>query len=168
MSLNIGVVTLAERFPERADRQGWYLEMVEYAQEKIAAFTEANDFREIFERGNIHYVGTSGAVTSLGGVHLDLPSYDRSKVDGLWLDVEDTDKVILRLLSHDLDARAKEPCIGSERADLVLAGCAILQAIQREWPAKRIRVADRGLREGLLLSMMSFDRKRRGPRGRRR
>lgn len=168
VSLDLGVVTLAERFPEVQNRPLWYGQMVEHAYKKIAAFTEAEPFRKIFENANTHYIGTSGAVTSLAGVHLNLAQYQRAKVDGLWLDRSDTDQVIERLLAHSLTERAKEPCIGEERADLVLAGCAILQAVQREWPSRRIRVADRGLREGLLLSMMSFDRNRRGPRGRRR
>ncbi|PHR54640.1 MAG: exopolyphosphatase [Robiginitomaculum sp.] len=168
VSLDLGVVTMAERFPEREDREQWFEDMCNHAREKIAKFEGANEFRSIFAEGRTHHVGTSGAVTSLGGLHLNLARYQRAKVDGLWLSDTDTVNATQRLLSKNLEERAAEPCIGGERADLVLAGCAILQAIQLEWPSSRIRVADRGLREGLLLSMMAFDRKKRGPRGRRR
>ena len=168
VSLDLGVVTLAERFPERDDREQWYADMSAHAYEKVVAFTGAESFRPMFDAGDVHYVGTSGAVTSLGGLHLNLTRYQRSKVDGMWLSVTDTQLATQRLLSKSLAERALEPCIGESRADLVLAGCAILHAVQQVWPSSRIRVADRGLREGLLLSMMAFDRKRRGPRGRKR
>jgi exopolyphosphatase/guanosine-5'-triphosphate,3'-diphosphate pyrophosphatase len=168
VSLDLGVVTLGERFPEREDREQWFADMRAHAREKVAAFRDAEEFRQWFENEQGHYVGTSGAVTSLGGVHLNLARYQRSKVDGLWISDQETVAATQRLLAKDIHERAMEPCIGRERADLVLAGCAILLAVQDEWPSKRIRVADRGLREGLLLSMMAFDGKKRGPRGRRR
>ncbi len=168
VSLNLGVVTLAERFPEHEDKELWFNEMKEHARRQVANFTGADEFREMFTNGNTHYVGTSGAVTSLAGVHLRLPRYIRSKVDGIWLSQADTKAAADRLLGKTSAQRAAEPCIGVERADMVMAGCAILQAVQQEWPSSRIRVADRGLREGLLLSMITADLKRRGPRGRRR
>jgi len=168
VSLDLGVVSLAERFPEHEDRHLWFADMKEHARQKVAAFTGAHGFLDAFSGGNTHYIGTSGAVTSLAGVHLNLSRYVRSKVDGIWLSAQEIGNASNRLLAQTAAERAKEPCIGAERADLVMAGCAILQAVQQEWPSSRIRVADRGLREGLLLSMMASDRKRRGPRGRRR
>lgn len=167
-SLDMGVVTLSDRFPEHEERESWFAEMRAHARGLVAGFTKAQKFREAFERGNVHVVGTSGAVTSLGGLHLDLDRYRRDRVDGLWMSHVDTWSATERLLSKDIKQRAQEPCIGPERADLVLAGCAILQAVLDEWPSERIRVADRGLREGLLLSMMRADRRgRRGGRKRR-
>jgi exopolyphosphatase/guanosine-5'-triphosphate,3'-diphosphate pyrophosphatase len=96
-------------------------------------------------------------VTTLAGVHLDLPRYDRRRVDGLWLTSSEVDLMTRKLLSWDFHTRSSNPCIGSDRADLVLAGCAILEAIRRRWPSERLRVADRGLREGLLTEMMAAD-----------
>ncbi len=168
VSLDIGVITLSERFPEQKERDQWFADMVAHARQKIQSFQDTHDFLPVFQNDNAHYIGTSGAVTSLGGVHLNLGRYQRAKVDGLWLSDLDAKNATARLLSKTKAQRAEEPCIGEERADMVLAGCAILQAVQDEWPATRIRVADRGLREGLLLSMMAFDGKKRGPRGRRR
>ena len=54
-----------------------------------------------------------------------------------------------------VDERAKEPCIGHDRASLLVAGCAIMDVLLELWPAQRIRVADRGLREGMLMGLMS-------------
>jgi exopolyphosphatase/guanosine-5'-triphosphate,3'-diphosphate pyrophosphatase len=113
----------------------------------------------------MHLLGTSGTVTTLAGLHLELPRYDRRKVDGLWLSNSEVDRMLDMLLSWDFDARAANPCIGADRADLVLAGCAILQSIRKRWPSQRMRVADRGLREGLLNEMMAADGAWRG-RGR--
>jgi exopolyphosphatase/guanosine-5'-triphosphate,3'-diphosphate pyrophosphatase len=166
-SIPVGVVTLAERFPEDdADRLGWYRAMVEAMKADIAACREAEVVRPAFDSGRAHLVGTSGAITSLAGIHLGLKRYDRRRVDGLWMSRGECEATADRLLGVDLKGRAAEPCIGPERADLVLAGAAILQAVQELWPCERVRVADRGLREGLLMSLMSTQRKRRR-RGRR-
>ena len=167
ISIPVGVVTLAERFPEEdADRPGWYRAMVEAMKTDIAACREAEVMRPAFDSGHAHLVGTSGAITSLAGIHLGLRRYDRRRVDGLWMSRGDCEATADRLLSVDVKRRAAEPCIGPERADLVLAGAAILQAVQELWPCERVRVADRGLREGLLMSLISPQRRRRR-RGRR-
>jgi exopolyphosphatase/guanosine-5'-triphosphate,3'-diphosphate pyrophosphatase len=168
ISIPVGVVTLAERFPEDdADRPGWYRAMVDAMKTDIAACREAEVVRPAFDSGRAHLVGTSGAITSLAGIHLGLRRYDRRRVDGLWMSRGDCEATADRLLAVDVKGRAAEPCIGPERADLVLAGAAILQAVQELWPCERVRVADRGLREGLLMSLISPQkrRRRRGKRG---
>jgi exopolyphosphatase/guanosine-5'-triphosphate,3'-diphosphate pyrophosphatase len=71
-------------------------------------------------------------------------------------DIEVT-TVLERLMAMSYDDRAANPCIGADRADLVLAGCAILEAIRRAFPCQRLRVADRGLREGILIDLMRAD-----------
>jgi len=158
LSIPVGVVTLAERFPEDATASaGWFASMVRHIREHIDAFDEAERFRPVFESGRAHLIGTSGAITSLAGLHLGLKRYERSRVDGLWLSDVDCDAAAERLISLGPGGRAAEPCIGPDRADLVLAGAAILRAVQDTWPCARVRVADRGLREGILLSMMSED-----------
>jgi exopolyphosphatase/guanosine-5'-triphosphate,3'-diphosphate pyrophosphatase len=88
-------------------------------------------------------------------VHLDLPRYDRRRVDGLWMDRTNVDRMVEKLLGWDFQSRVANPCIGPDRADLVLAGCAILEAIRAVWPSQRLRVADRGLREGILSELMA-------------
>jgi len=105
----------------------------------------------------MHLLGTSGTVTTLAGIHLNLPRYDRRRVDGIWIGDADITATIDRLLSMSYQERAENNCISVDRADLVLAGCAILDAIRQAFPLPRLRVADRGLREGMLVEMMRED-----------
>lgn len=168
LSAPLGVVSLAERFPEpEGGGLVWYRAMVEHVKAQLVDFRHADPLRPLFENGEAHLVGTSGAITSLAGLHLGLPRYERSKVDGLWLTEEDCRRTADRLLGLTRQQRAAEPCIGPDRADLVLAGAAILQGVQEIWPCQRVRVADRGLREGLLLSLIA-ERGRSAQRRRRR
>lgn len=104
-----------------------------------------------------HLLGTSGTVTTIAGVHFGLRHYDRSRIDGSWISNEGAGEVTKRLLAMKYEERVQNGCIGRERADLVLAGCAILEEIRLAFPAPRIRVADRGLREGILIQMMQAD-----------
>ena len=156
LSVPVGVVTLAERFPETAPASdAWFRTMVEHMKGHILRFRHAEHLRPVFASGRAHLIGTSGAITSLAGMHLGLARYDRSRVDGLWLTHSDCSSAAEQLMGLAPQARAAQPCIGPDRADLVLAGAAILQAVQEVWPCQRVRVADRGLREGILLSLVS-------------
>ena len=156
LSVPLGVVTLAERFPEpQPAGEAWFRAMVDHVKTEVAKFDAADPLRPHFTTGRAHLIGTSGAITSLAGLHLGLRRYERARVDGLWLTHADCQAAADRLIALDRQGRAAEPCIGPDRADLVLAGAAILQAVQELWPCERVRVADRGLREGLLMSMMA-------------
>lgn len=158
LSVPMGVVTLAERFPEpETPTLEWWEAMVGAVRAEIAAFGAADPLRPHFEQGRAHLIGTSGAITSLAGLHLGLQRYERARVDGLWMTREECRAAAVRLRSVNRAARAAEPCIGPDRADLVLAGAAILEAVQQLWPCERVRVADRGLREGMLVEMMRDD-----------
>ena len=106
---------------------------------------------------NIRLLGTSGTVTTLASVHLALPSYDRRAVDGLQVPVGDMRRISTMIAEMDLAGRSGLPCIGAERADMVVAGCAILEAILDIWPAERLGIADRGIREEILRSLMARD-----------
>lgn len=160
LSAPIGVVTLAERHPEPADAtEAWYEAMVEDVRAAIAHGPAAATLHPLFVSGRAHLVGTSGAITSLAGIHLNLPRYNRDRVDGLWMLRSECEAAAGRLKAMGHGGRAAESCIGPDRADLVLAGAAILEAVQRNWPSERVRVADRGLREGLLLERMRLDRR---------
>ncbi|MFA7416348.1 MAG: Ppx/GppA phosphatase family protein [Rhizobium sp.] len=158
-SLPVGVVTLSERHGGRDVTPDVFEAMTVEVEGMLARF-ECPAPGDLGLGGNpedFHLIGTSGTVTTLAGVHLDLPRYDRRKVDGLWLSDDEVSAMQAKLLSWDYSGRAANPCIGPDRADLVLAGCAILEAIRRRWPSTRMRVADRGLREGLLTDMMADD-----------
>lgn len=157
-SLPVGVVTLSERHGGRDVTPDIFDQMVSEVEAMLAEFdSPAVDELAEHPADGFHLIGTSGTVTTLAGVHLGLAKYDRRKVDGLWLSNDEVSAMQAKLLSWDFASRASNPCIGPDRADLVLAGCAILEAIRRRWPSKRMRVADRGLREGLLTDMMADD-----------
>lgn len=154
-SLPVGVVSLAERFGGRAVTRETYAAMVDYVGTLLGRFEGRNRIDHLLQSDRFHLLGTSGTVTTLAGVHLGLERYDRRKVDGLWMDRVNVDRMIEMLLSWNFEERVANPCIGADRADLVLAGCAILDAIRLVWPSERLRVADRGLREGILNELMS-------------
>jgi exopolyphosphatase/guanosine-5'-triphosphate,3'-diphosphate pyrophosphatase len=153
MSIPLGVVTLAERFGGRDVTREIYAQMVEAVARHVAPFA-AEHGRDI---GDMHLLGTSGTVTTLAGIHLNLARYDRRRVDGIWMDDPEITATIERLLGMSYQERAGNHCISVDRADLVLAGCAILDAIRLAFPLPRLRVADRGLREGMLVEMMRED-----------
>ncbi|MET0375704.1 MAG: Ppx/GppA phosphatase family protein, partial [Rhizorhabdus sp.] len=153
-----GVVSLSETEPhvgaDRAALLDSYARMRARVAEGFAQFASRLDP----DRRPGRLLGTSGTVTTLASVHLDLPSYDRRQVDGLIVPVPAMRAISARLSGMTIAERAELPCIGQERADLVVAGCAILDAILDIWPAERLGVADRGIREGILRSLMARDR----------
>ena len=120
-------------------------------------FSERHKLGDLVKSQNFHLLGTSGTVTTLAGIHLGLERYDRRRIDGIWMQNDDVTEMTSKLLSWSFDERVANPCIGADRADLVLAGCAILDAIRNVWPSQKLRVADRGLREGILTELMSRD-----------
>jgi exopolyphosphatase / guanosine-5'-triphosphate,3'-diphosphate pyrophosphatase len=156
-SLPIGVVTLAERFGGRHVTPADFEAMVAETQQRLQDFEAHNKVSERLAGRRMHMLGTSGTVTTVAGIQLGLTRYDRNRVDGCWLSVGEVRKVTDDLVGRTYEQRIAEPCIGRDRADLVLAGCAILEAILRMWPCERLRVADRGLREGILTTLMVED-----------
>jgi len=163
-------VTLSEKFGGVNVTHDVFEAMVDHVGKLMFQINGFSSLDDEFEAGSFHLLGTSGTVTTLAGIHLNLDRYDRRQVDGLWMNNADVTDMIDVLVGMDYAARVGNPCIGSDRADLVLAGCAIFEAFRRRWPCMRIRVADRGLREGILIEMMSEDRvwrRRRGSRGKR-
>ncbi|MEZ5856584.1 MAG: Ppx/GppA phosphatase family protein [Hyphomicrobiaceae bacterium] len=156
-SLPVGVVTLAERFGGRHVGAEDFEAMVQHVTDLLAPFEDRFQFRERMANRPAHMLGTSGTVTTVAGIHLGLKRYDRSRVDGCWMNTADARAVTNRLITCSYEQRVAEPCIGRDRADLVLAGCAILEAMLRIWPCETLRVADRGLREGILASLMAED-----------
>ena len=165
-SLPIGVVSLAERHGGREVSRETYEAMVSDVMAALASFEGRYRFRSRISNGCAHFLGTSGTVTTIAGVHLGLPVYDRSRVDGCWLGAAHVRRVTESLIGMSYAERVAQPCIGQERADLVLAGCAILEALLRVWPCQRLRVADRGLREGILAALMAEDGHGASPRHR--
>lgn len=157
-SLPVGVVSIAERFGGVDVTADSFEAMVAYVAGHLRDFKGRGKLKQMIVEHPVHLIGTSGTVTTLAGLHLGLERYERQKVDGLWMTRPEVDATMKALLAMPFDRRVSHPCIGRDRADLVLPGCAIFEAIRREWPTERVRVADRGLREGILISLMDEDR----------
>ncbi|MFQ5971455.1 MAG: Ppx/GppA phosphatase family protein [Alphaproteobacteria bacterium] len=155
LSVACGVVGLSERFGGDRVDPGTYEAICQHVDALIRPFDVAYRIGEQVRAGNVQMVGTSGTVTTLAGVHLGLDRYDRSRVDGVPLSFDDIAATSLSLAELDYAGRAALPCVGPDRADLVVGGCAVLEAICRIWPVGRLRVGDRGLRDGILLDLMA-------------
>ncbi len=162
LSIPLGVVSLTESYGGHEVSAQSYQAMIDEVAGALAPFEAKHGLAERVLRREIQMLGTSGTVTTLSGIQKNLPRYDRSRVDGTYLDFEAAIALSRRIAAMSYDQRVGHPCIGRERADLVVAGCAILEAICQTWPVGRIRVADRGLREGILFSLIRRDRDRRG------
>ena len=167
VSLPLGVVTLSEAFAHMRDETAAYEAMRAHAREVLSGWKRRSDVLAAMAAGPSHLIGTSGTVTCLAGVHLGLHRYRRDAVDGAWMTRACAEAAIGRLRELGPAGRARLPTIGPERAGLMLSGCAIIDAAWELYPAERLRVADRGLREGLLLTMM-YGPPRSKRRGRRR
>src|SRR5690606_18821756 len=161
-SLPVGVVSIAEKFGGVAVTRQTFEAMVQYVSGHLRQFRGREKLRQMIAEHPVHLIGTSGTVTTLAGLHLGLERYERQKVDGLWMTGRQIDDTMAALLNMPYERRLAHACIGRDRADLVLPGCAIFEAIRREWPTDRVRVADRGLREGILISLIDADRGRAG------
>jgi exopolyphosphatase / guanosine-5'-triphosphate,3'-diphosphate pyrophosphatase len=151
------VVTLAEKFGGQDVTPEIYQAMVDHVLGLIDGFEGRNALGELANHTDFHLLGTSGTVTTLAGLLLGLERYDRRQVDGLWVTAKELDDTTTTLKGWSFAERVANACIGPDRADLVLAGCAVLDAIRQVWPSERLRVADRGLREGVLMNLMAAD-----------
>lgn len=157
-SVPFGVVNMAERWGGYEVTRDTYEAIVEEVRSGLEPFERRHAISRAIREGRVQMLGSSGTVTTVVGIRLDLPRYQRRAVDGQYLGREEIERISERLRAMSYDQRAAHPCIGQERADLVVVGCATLEAICRLWPAERLRVGDRGVREGILLSLMAADR----------
>ncbi|MFN4091009.1 MAG: Ppx/GppA phosphatase family protein [Alphaproteobacteria bacterium] len=158
ISVPYGVVNMAERWGGHEVSTETYEAMVDEVRAALDGFERRHRIADEARAGRVQVLGSSGTVTTVVGIRLDLPKYQRRAVDGQYLDRAEIERISEGLRMTTYAERAAHPCIGAERADLVVVGCAILAAICRLWPAERLRVGDRGVREGILLSLMAADR----------
>ncbi len=163
-SLRVGVASLAERFSDTKFTAAGFEAMVAEVAGQLAAFEEVHRIGQEIRQGGVRLLGTSGTVTTLAGVMLALERYQRPLIDGTVMSLEAACGAVRTLRALGRDGLAAHPCVGPERLDFVLPGCAIFTAIARTWPAPTVTVADRGLREGVLLRLMRGERpgRRRG------
>ena len=161
VSLPLGVVTLAERWPDAADTAAGFEAMVDEVERQLLPFEAVHRIRQEVRQGGVVLLGTSGTVTTLAGVALDLPRYSRAAVDGTVMQSEAAEAALEVWRGWGGGGLELHPCVGPERAEFVLPGCAVFAAIHRLWPAPQVVVADRGLREGMLLRLMRAPRRER-------
>ncbi len=154
VSLPYGVVTISEAFPAREMTKLAYDTIIERTHKILQEFEDKYQISEAIKNQEIQVIGTSGTVTVLGAVHLGLPRYNRAAVDGISVSGDEMEKVIKRIKNMGHDGRCKHSCIGKTKADLTISGCAIVESLCTFWPISEITIADRGIREGMLLDMM--------------
>jgi len=154
ISLPFGVVTLSEIYGTRFSDFGIYQDLRKKVADEVRHFTSKNSIHAHIQNGQVQMAGTSGTVTTIGALHLNLPKYDRRFIDGLFLQLQDIHQISSQLLAMSHLERAQSPCIGPGRADLVLMGTAILEGICDVWDLPHLRVADRGVREGILMDLL--------------
>lgn len=155
VSLPCGVVNITERNGGNDFSAEAYSGIMAEIEELLRPFEERHQICAALERGEAQMLGTAGTVTTIAGINMGLKRYNRAVVDGSYLDFDAVHLVSGNLAASTFDERAAHPSIGHNRADLVVAGCAVLESVCRTWPAGRMRVADRGVREGILLKMVA-------------
>lgn len=153
-SLPVGVVTLAERFAGAGFTPAGFERMVAEVEARLRPFERVHCIAHEARIGGVRLLGTSGTVTTLAGVALNLVRYRRPLVDGAVLPSDAVDQALATLRALGRDGLGEHPCVGPDRAEFVLPGCAVFEAIRRVWPIPEVLVADRGLREGILLRLM--------------
>ncbi|QJE73050.1 Ppx/GppA family phosphatase [Aerophototrophica crusticola] len=160
ISIPLGVVNLTETYGSDRVSPDDYATMVRAVDHVLEGFDQRNRIAEAVAAGKVQMLGASGTVTTLAGIQMGLPRYDRSKVDGSWLERKHALDISRTLLGLDYEGRAAHACVGRDRADLVIAGCAILEAIWGRWAVPSLRIADRGVREGILFELAAASRGR--------
>ena len=153
VSLPVGVVTLTERNGGHDFSREAYNDTVAEIEDMLAPFEQRHGIRARIESGEAQMLGTAGTVTTIAGVTMGLKRYNRTLVDGSYLKLDAVHTVSRNLAASSYEQRAAHPSIGRNRADLVVAGCAMLEAVCHTWPAAHMRVADRGVREGILVHL---------------
>ena len=158
VSLPYGVVTISEAFAGHEMSKLEYNTVLERTQSILQEFEDKHQIKDAILNQEIQVIGTSGTVTVIGAVHLKLPRYNRSAVDGIAISQPDINFTINKIKTMGAEGRCKHPCIGQSKSDLTIAGCAIIEALATFWPISEITVADRGIREGILLDLMHSKR----------
>ena len=156
LSIGFGVMNLADKFGGSSFSDIAFEDMVAFLRDRLSPFDSANAIGPTISAAGsgVQLLSTSGTVTTLAAIHLDLPRYDRSRIDGITLPIADIQRTTQKLLAMRPSERFNHPCIGADRADFIISGCAIFEAISRMWPTGSITIADRGVREGIILSLL--------------
>jgi len=154
VSIPVGVVTLSERCADACFTEAGYSSVVRDVGNLLRPFEAVHRIGQEIRQGGVMMIGTSGTVTTLAGVSLKLDRYRRGAIDGASLSRAQVDEALIEARLLGREGLSRHPCIGADRVDFVLPGCAIFAAIHELWQAPALTVADRGLREGMLMRLM--------------
>lgn len=154
LSLNQGVMNLSEKFGGTAFAEMYFDELVGHLVKTLRGFDRKNKISEAVAAGNVHMLSTSGTLTTVAAIHLGLSRYERSRIDGVTFSVDELRDAGQEIIAMRPSERFSNACIGPERSDYIISGCAIFEAICTLWPISRITIADRGVREGIIISLM--------------
>lgn len=154
ISLPYGVVTLSDYFNSKERATAVYHDIRKEISTQLIEFSHKNGIYNHLEKRRVQMIGTSGTVTTLAAINMGLERYDRRLIDGVFLEVCDIHNICKSILDMSMEERSMHPCIGMGRSDLVIMGTAILEGICDTWPVQKLRVADRGVREGILMELL--------------
>lgn len=154
-SMPHGVMNLSEKFGGAQFAEVYFEEMVEYLEQQLLKFRRYEEIAEAVKQKQVQLFSTSGTVTTLAAIYLGLPRYERSKIDGISIETEQLRDAINSILNMRASERFHHPCIGSDRSDYIISGCAIFEALCRLCPVEHITIADRGVREGIIFSLVA-------------
>lgn len=154
ISIDSGVMNLTEQFGGTSFVDVTYKDMVRYIHDKLLLFSEKNKIIDAVKKESVQMLSTSGTLTTLAALEMGLPKYDRNKVDGVTMEISEIKHTIEAIKKMRPSERFNNGCIGPERADFILTGCAVFEAISKLWPVGSITIADRGVREGIIISLM--------------
>lgn len=162
ISLPFGVVTLSEGYGAHASHPKAYEDTRERILQKLAVFCEKNSILNYVKQNQVQMIGTSGTVTTLAAIFLELTKYERKLIDGFMIETQALIGICRDILAMEEKDRLNHPCIGVERASFIVMGAAILEGIISMWPITSTVIADRGVREGILIDLLHKDLKKRG------
>jgi len=154
LSLDQGVMNLSEKFGGTAFAEVYFDEIVGYLVKRLRVFDKKNKIGEAVREGRVQMLSTSGTLTTLAAIHLGLVHYERSRVDGYTFSMDDLRDASQTVMNMRPSERFAMPCIGPDRSDYIISGCALFEAICTLWPVSQITIADRGVREGIIISLM--------------
>jgi exopolyphosphatase/guanosine-5'-triphosphate,3'-diphosphate pyrophosphatase len=154
-SLPYGVMNLSEKFGGAGVTEIYFEEMVRYLSHQLHEADTGQRIAQMAAKNELQLLSTSGTVTTLAAIFLGLQRYERARIDGITLGTDKIRQSIDAILQMRASERFYHPCIGSERSDYIITGCAIFEAICRVWAMKTITIADRGVREGIILSLLA-------------
>lgn len=96
------------------------------------------------------WIGVGGTVTSMAAMLQELEVYDSAKVQDFVIHQDDVNRMLKKLCAMSYDDKCHLTGLMPERADIIVAGVAILDALMEYFALPEIIVSDRDLSEGLL------------------